>query len=213
MSRTCTFVAAAFLAVLPTTSAHAQIGLGLMAGGSLSNVSGDLPDNTKQALTFVVGGFLHLDVAGFGLNPGLLFARKGFKAPPEGGVTPKATFDYLQVPVVFRIGMPAGNSGRFYIGVGPAIGFKLGCRLSASSGGVSASTDCEDLDLGGGATLGLKSTEISGIGEVGLEFGKLAIGIRADLGLDNIFKVSSGVISVTPDIKTRTISAVVAYRF
>ncbi len=109
--------------------------------------------------------------------------------------------------------MPVGTTGRFYIGVGPAIGLKLGCRFAAASGGVSATTDCDDLDVGGGATLKLKSTEFSGIAETGLEFGKLSIGIRADLGLDDVFEVSSGVLTVTPDVKTRTISAVVAFRF
>lgn len=203
---------AALLALTPLTSAQAQIGFGLMAGGSLSNVSGDLADGTKNTPTFLVGGFMNVNAGGFAVQPSLIFARKGFKTDDIGGITPKSTFDYLQVPLVLRIGMPMGQNSRVYIGAGPAIGIKLACRLTGSGGGISASTDCEDLETDDGG-IELKSTEFSGIGEVGLEFGKFSVGIRADLGLSNIYKVSAGNISVDPDVKTRTISAVAAIRF
>jgi hypothetical protein len=204
--------AAALLALAPLTSAQAQIGFGVMAGGSLANISGDLTDGSKNTPTFVFGGFLDVNAGGFAVQPGLLFTRKGFKIDDIGGITPKSTFDYLQVPLVLRIGMPMGQNGRFYIGAGPAIGIKLACRISGSGGGISASTDCEDLETDDGG-IELKSTEFSGIGEAGVEFGKFSLGIRADLGLSNVYKATAGNISVDPDVKTRTISAVAAIRF
>jgi hypothetical protein len=127
-------------------------------------------------------------------------------------VTPKNTFDYLQVPLVVRIGMPVGSKGRLYIGAGPSIGVKVGCRLSGTSDGISFSTNCDDLSTDEGG-IELKKTEFSGIGEAGLEFGKLSIGVRADLGLSNIYEASPGSLALPADIKTKTISAVVALRF
>lgn len=204
--------AASILAIAPFTSVQAQIGYGAMIGGSLANVTGDLAEGSKNTTTFLVGGFLNVPVGGFAIQPGLLFNRKGFAADDFEGITPKTTFDYLQIPVVARMGMPVGQSGRFYIGVGPALGIKMGCRISASGGGISASTNCDDLETDEGG-IALKSTEISGIGEVGLEFGKFSIGIRGDLGLTNIYKATAGNISVEPDVKSKTISAVAAIRF
>jgi hypothetical protein len=204
-------LAATALIAVPA-SAHAQIGLGVMAGGSLSNVSGDLVTDAKNTGTFLVGGFLNVNAGGFAVQPGLVFARKGFKGEPIEGVTPKNTFDYLQIPLVVRIGMPVGAKGRFYIGAGPSIGVKVGCRLSGSEGGISFSTNCDDLSTDEGG-IELKKTEFSGIGEAGLEFGKLSIGVRADLGLSNVYQATAGSLALPADIKTKTISAVVALRF
>jgi hypothetical protein len=204
-------LAATALLAIPA-SAHAQIGLGVMAGGSLSNVSGDLVTDAKNTGTFLVGGFLNVNAGGFAVQPGLVFARKGFKGDPIDGVTPKNTFDYLQVPLVVRIGMPVGSKGRFYIGAGPSIGVKVGCRLSGSEDGISFSTNCDDLSTDEGG-IELKTTEFSAIGETGLEFGKLSIGVRADLGLSNVYQATAGSLALPADIKTKTISAVVALRF
>ncbi|MBL0179924.1 MAG: PorT family protein [Gemmatimonadetes bacterium] len=212
MRRHLTSLLAATALLAVPASAHAQIGLGVMAGGSFSNVSGDLVTDAKNTGTFLVGGFLNVNAGGFALQPGLVFARKGFKGDPIDGVTPKNTFDYLQVPLVVRIGMPVGSKGRFYIGAGPSIGVKVGCRLSGSSDGISFSTNCDDLSTDEG-WIELKKTEFSGIGEAGLEFGKLSIGVRADLGLSNIYEASAGSLALPADIKTKTISAVVALRF
>ena len=205
-------LAAAALMATPVASAHAQLGLGVMAGGSFSNTSGDFVNDAKSTGTFLVGGFLNVNAGGFAVQPSLIFARKGFKGDPIDGVTPKNTFDYLQLPLVLRIGMPVGSTGRLYIGAGPAIGVKVGCRLSGSADGVSFSTNCDDLSTDEGG-IELKSTEFSGIGEAGLEFGKLSIGVRADLGLSNIYQATAGSLALPADIKTKTISAVVALRF
>lgn len=204
--------AASILAIAPLTSAQAQIGYGAMVGGSLANITGDLAEGSKNTTTFLFGGFLNVPVGELAIQPGLLFNRKGFAADDIEGFEAKTTFDYLQIPVVARMGMPVGQTGRFYIGLGPALGIKMGCRISASFEGVSASTNCDDLESEDGG-IALKSTEISGIGEVGLEFGKFSIGIRGDLGLTNIYKATAGNISVEPDVKSKTISAVAAIRF
>jgi len=120
-------------------------------------------------------------------------------------------------------GIPAGNASTV---TGCTASFNTGIGIVANSGstvtgctartntggGISASTNCDDLDTDEGG-IALKSTEFSGIGEAGLEFGKLSVGIRADLGLSNLYQASAGNISVDPDVKSRTISAVVGIRF
>jgi hypothetical protein len=109
------------------------------------------------------------------------------------------------VPLVLRVGMGSGKT-RLYLGAGPAIGFKLGCSVSATTSSYSGGTDCTD-------AMGAKSTEVSGIVEAGLEFGKLSIGARGDLGITNAFEAVQSGSTSNVNVKTRTVSAVAAIRF
>lgn len=200
------------LALAPLGRAEAQsISLGVMAGASLSTFTGDLVDDAKNHAGFLVGGFARVGLAGFAVEPGIIFTRKGAEAEEIEGVTPTTSLDYLQIPVVLKLGMPLGKA-RFYIGAGPAIGLKLGCKIGAEGGGIDLSTDCDDLE-GEEGGIKPKSTEFSGIAVAGLEFGKFSLGVRADLGLTNVYEAFAGNATVEPSVKTRTLSAVAAIRF
>lgn len=200
------------LALAPLGRAEAQSAqFGLMAGGSLSTFTGDVTDDVKNHATFLVGGFARLGLGGVEVEPGIVFTRKGTKFTEEGTEVTNS-LDYLQIPVVLKIGMPVGATSRFYIGAGPALGIKMGCRFKGSESGFSATVDCDEFsDEEGG--IKPKSTELSGIAVAGLEFGKFAIGLRADLGLTNAYEAFLGDVAVEPDLKTRTISAVASIRF
>lgn len=201
------------LALAPLDRVEAQSAqLGLMAGASLATFTGDVTDDLENNTTFLVGGFARLSAGGFTIEPGLAFTRKGTKFS-ESGAEVKNNLDYVQVPVVFTIGAPIGSGARFYMGAGPALGIKVGCTFRGSVEGFSASTDCEEFEDGDEGGIRPKSTEFSGIGVAGVEFGKISIGLRADIGLTNAYDVFLGDLSVEPDLKTRTLSAVVAVRF
>ncbi len=200
------------LAVAPLGRVHAQAPqFGLTAGVSLATLTGDVTDDLENNTTFLVGGFAAFQRGGLTIEPGVFFTRKGTKFS-ESGAEVKNNIDYLQIPVLFKLGAPIGNASRAYFGVGPAIGFQLGCTFVGSAVGVSASVDCEDFnDADGGLTT--KSTEFSGIGVAGIEFGKFAIGLRADLGLTNIYGAAVGNVDFESDLKTRTLSLVGSVKF
>jgi hypothetical protein len=176
-----------------------------MGGVSSANFTGEFAKETKSMTTFLFGGFASMEHGDFIVQPGLIYIRKGAK-DNQMDVDAKLTLDYIQIPVIVRIGMPVGDNARFYLGAGPAVGFKMGCKVKGTDQGVSVSFDCDDPDLG----LPAKSTEFSAIGEAGMEFGKFAVGIRADLGLTESFK-DTGDPSNTG--KTKTLSLVGAIHF
>lgn len=205
----------AALAAAPLAPAEAQSAqFGLLAGGSLSTFTGDLVDDAKNYSSFIAGAFVRLEFMGFAVEPGAFYTRKGAKLPDTEGVSATNALSYMQVPVVLKLGMPLGSSSRFYIGGGPAIGFKLSCKFKASADGISASTDCEDLEDLTGDLIQAKSSEMSAIAVAGVDLGKFSLGVRADLGLTNVYEAfASGGTTVEPEVKTRTISAVASIRF
>ena len=202
----------AALAVAPLATAAAQgAQLGLEAGVSMAKLTGDVTDDLESNTTFLVGAFAAMQRGDLTIQPGLYYIRKGAKFS-ESGAEVKNNIDYLQIPVLFKFSAPMGMSSRFYIGAGPAVGFQLSCKFVGSAAGLSASTDCEDFnDDEGGLTT--KSTEFSGIGVAGLEFGKFAVGLRADIGLTNVYGAALGDVDLDGDLKTSTLSLVGSIKF
>lgn len=202
----------AALTVAPLATAAAQAPqFGIEAGVSMAKLTGDVTNDLESNTSFLVGGFADFQRGDLTIQPGVYFTRKGMKFS-ESGAELKNNLDYLQIPVLFKYGAPMGTSSRFYIGAGPAIGFQLGCKFVGSAFGLSASTDCEDFnDDEGGLTT--KSTEFSGIGVAGIEFGKFAVGLRADIGLTNVYGASVGDLDLDGDLKTQTLSLVGSIKF
>jgi len=192
----------AALAGAPLRPAGAQlISFGLMAGGSLSTFTGDFAADVKNNAGFIAGGFVRVGALGFAVQPGLYYTSKGAKSSDFSETTgdgSKTKLDYIQIPLVLRISM-----GPLYVGAGPAIGLKISCH-NVPAGGESA--DCGD-------AFGSKSTEVSGIAEAGLQFGKFSLGARADIGITNAIEAIQSGSADNVTYKTRTVSAVAAIRF
>ena len=190
------------LVAVPAHRAEAQsISFGVLAGGSLSTFTGDLVADVKNNAGYIVGGFVRLGAMGFAVQPGLYYTMKGAKSEDfseSTGQGSKTSLDYIQVPVVLRLHM-----GPLYFGGGPAIGINLKCMNTVGS---AAAVDCGDAE-------GVKSTEISGIAEAGIEMGKISLGLRGDLGLSNAMEAIQSGNASNIGVKTRTVSAVLMYRF
>jgi hypothetical protein len=124
---------AALLALAATPSAHAQsIRFGLKAGANLSNLSGDLVNQSQYNNRF---GFHGGVMVNFGLandlisiQPEVLYSQKGFKYADQSytvlGNTYRNTgsvrYDYLDVPVLVRLKV----SGVFFE-VGPQYSYLM----------------------------------------------------------------------------------------
>jgi hypothetical protein len=178
-----------------------SISFGVLAGASLSTFSGDLIKDAKSNAGLIVGGFVRLGALGFSVQPGLYYTAKGAKTSDfseTGNTGSKTTLDYIQIPLVLRLRM-----GPLYVGGGPAVGIKLKCMNAIGAG---SNADCND-------AAGAKSTEISGIGEAGIEFGKISLGLRADLGLTNALEAVQSGSTANLGVKTQTLSAVLMVRF
>ena len=201
--RSCWYVVpmVAAMAAAPIHHADAQlVSFGVMAGLSQSTFTGDALQDAKNA-GFIAGAFVRLGALGFAVQPGVYYTAKGAKTSDFSettGVGHKTTLDYIQIPIVIRI-----HLGPLYVGGGPAIGLRLSCMNTAGS---AASTACAD-------TAGAKSTEISGILEAGVEFGKFSLGARADIGLTNALEGVQAGSTANVTAKTQTVSAVAGIRF
>lgn len=125
--------AATLLALAAAPAAHAQsIRFGLKAGGSLSNLSGDLTNQSQYNNRFGFHGGVMLN---FGLandfisiQPEVLYSQKGFKYADQSytvlGNTYRNTgsvrYDYLDVPLLVRLKV----SGVFFE-VGPQYSYLM----------------------------------------------------------------------------------------
>lgn len=167
-----------------------------MAGGSLSTFTGNTVSDIKNYAGFIGGAFVQVGFAGFAIQPGLYYTTKGAKASDVGDTPGRQTaLSYLQIPLVLRISV-----GPLYVGAGPAIAINTGCKVTLD-GGVGQCADVGGFDV--------NSTETSGIAIAGLQFGHFSIGARADVAISNAFHQDSGAVN----IRTRTVSAVIALRF
>ncbi len=190
------------LTVVPAHRAEAQlVSFGVLAGASLSTFTGDIASDVKNHAGFIAGGFVRVGAMGFAVQPGVYYTAKGAQTSDFSEATgqgSRTSLDYIQIPIVIRLHM-----GPLYVGGGPAIGIKLSCMNTVGS---DPAVDCAD-------AAGVKSNEISGIAEAGIEAGKISLGLRGDLGLTNAMEAVQSGNASTVVVKTRTVSAVLMYRF
>jgi hypothetical protein len=199
----------AALVSVPAQRADAQlISFGVMAGGSLSTFTGDHVSDIKNNTGFIAGAFVRLGALGFAVQPGAYYTTKGAKSSDfseSAGTGSQTKLGYIEIPVVIRLRL-----GPLYVGAGPAIGFKLGCKVTLESSASTGSQDCADASS---TVPGPKSVEYSGVAEAGLNFGKFSVGGRADVGISNAIEAINSNDVNTANFRTRTISLVAAIRF
>lgn len=197
----------ATLAAAPLQRADAQlVSFGVMAGANMSTLTGDFSTDLKNNTGFIAGAFVRIGALGFAVQPGAYYTVKGAKSSDfSDDAGSKTSLDYLEVPLILRIGLPM----HLYVGAGPAVGIKLGCKITEQAVDAGASQDCKDVVDGPD----FKSTEVSGIAEAGIEFRHWSLGARADLGISNVQEAVNGGGAGDLNVKTRTLSAVLAIRF
>jgi hypothetical protein len=156
---------------------------GIKGGLNLANTNGEDVDY-RAGLS--VGAFVSIPAGPMlALQPEALFSQKGEKIGGE-----KSTINYLEVPVLLKLSpsLP-GDMVRPIFFAGPS----LGLLLSAKSGDV----DFKNV---------MKSSDFGLIFGGGVEFGKLSLDARYNLGLSAINKEA-----LANDIKNRAITVMVGY--
>ena len=196
-------VAVLFAASLAVPQASAQgIKLGVKGGVNIADLGGaDAGSSTETKAGFVAGGFAEFMIGDmFAIQPEVLYSQKGAKET-SGGDELKLKLDYIEVPVLLKVNIPIeGSKVHPTVYAGPAVAFKASCKLSGTSGGVSASADCD----AGGADF-VKSTDFGLAFGGGISFdvggAEIGVDVRYTLGLSTIDD------STDPDdIKNRVIS-------
>lgn len=148
--------------LMSATAASAQVGGGIKAGINLASIQGfnDATTSTSQRTGLVAGGFLTFGLSPMiAFQPELLFSMQGTKLHfTSSGVSTDATtaIDYVQLPLLIRVGNNSKDHASFYAIAGPT----LGMLVRANEDGVDIKSDLKKTDVGVVAGVGVTLTRV-----------------------------------------------------
>lgn len=183
----------------PLHAQSSRFSYGGLLGLSFSKAGGeDIGGNSKLVTGTAVGAFATFGFGGMlAVEPQLLMVDKGIKSE-ESGLSVTAKLTYLQLPllvkVLFPIGSPGGVTG--FLFAGPAVAYRVGCRLTLAQDGNELAGDCDNDD----ETDALRSFDSSAIVGLGADVGRATFSIRYDLGLSRLDQSAEA-----NDVKNRSI--------
>lgn len=162
-----------------------NIDLGIKGGVNIANISTNISEfGDNQSKTGFVGGVyssFRFGSGTFALQPEILYSQKGFKTEILS-IDNKLKVNYIEVPVLFKANIRAGDVVRPALYAGPVFSFETGCDFQV---GDLPSVDCDT-----GDALSRNKTDI------GIDFGGnldfmlgsvvLVLDVRYQLGLTNL---------------------------
>ena len=116
------------VALTSSTAAWAQVGGGIKVGVNLATLSGFNDPSTDQRVGITAGGFMTFGLAPLiAFEPEVLFSMQGSKLHfgTSGTIVSSdvtAKLDYVQVPLLLRIGNSGKAGASLYAVAGPALG-------------------------------------------------------------------------------------------
>ena len=210
MRRPTSLVACLFFVALAAApvSAQSKPAFGVTAGVNFATWTGDdVGNGAKRRTGFTGGGMVTLGLSpAIALQTGLRYSQEGTGADLGGGISGSFKVDYLRVPLYLKAGTMLQGSTPIYphLYAGPAVGFKVRCKLEASNGSQSAEADCDDPTV----QAKIKSTDFGLHFGVGVDIGDFNLGGRYELGLTSID--DSG---ANTDVKNSVLAIVGGYTF
>lgn len=200
---------------------EAQLPLDLRGGVNLSEfVGGSLAaDGTtgdrRRGLDLGFG-FTPVRVSSAALAVEVYYRQKGAKglsqlADPGSAGTLEIGLDYVEVPVLLRVGIPLTGGLGLYLQGGPAFAWRIDCGIQAASGGGQITPDCDDIS-GENLESTLRDYEQGIVGGAGLEF-RFPRGMGA-VTLDG--RLVRGLTRITEDEdspKNQSVSLMLGYSF
>lgn len=162
---------------------QAQNVLGFGVGASIAKVGGDIGDDLDESrvgitasasITFPLSGNL-------GLQIGAGYTEKGGEGDIDGG-TGTLRLDYIDVPVLLRLGIPSAGPLAAHGYLGAALGFESKCEVEGSEGGVSFTVDCDTFE----GEFERKSVDVGLVGGLGIDY---EIGAQMSLVLDLLYNL------------------------
>jgi hypothetical protein len=204
MSRNAVVLVIAGLLCLPGWARAQEIGIkGGLTFADIPNFGDVLDDEgfeaVKRRTGLVIGGHVGIPLAGlFTLQPEVLYTQRGVEADlPFVDETFKFNLDYLDVPVLLRVGPSSG----FQFLVGPSFNFNTGATIKSEGiveGDEDFKDDVEDVEVG----------LVLGGGYYG---GLLVVEGRYQEGLTNIAKFEE--FEFEEDYRNRSFTLLVGVRF
>ncbi len=183
--------------ILPYEKAQAQARIGIKGGINFANMKYEPQDQTEGVpdansfTSYHVGLIADLPIAmGLSLQPGIMLNSKGSKFEYNSDVvdfTKIVNPIYIDVPVNVLFKPQLGDHTKFYVGLGPYIGFGVGGKVSydAETPLGDAYKD-HDIEFGSDNGDDLKAVDVGGNVLAGFEFGNgLILGAQYGLSFTN----------------------------
>ena len=151
---------------LPAVAAG-QSTVGFLGGLSLATLGGDDAVDLDSRTGLRFGGFFKVPISDvLGVQVGAGFVQKG-ASETELGVDLELKLGYIEIPLLLTLSPSTNGNVGFTFSVGPAVGFKTGCKFSATDAGVTVEADCDDSFV----DFDLKSFEVGAMVGAGLDIG------------------------------------------
>jgi len=203
------FAPAAALVLLAQTAiaqspAGSETRLGPFLGANFTSFGGaDATGSSGHTFLGVGLQVQHALHGGAFLSSGVFYMNRGAEVSDQGIVVVFKEA-YIEVPALVGYEFSQGSSRPYIIG-GAQLGFQTSCKLEATSGGQSASINCDDSSVG----LNMSSTDWAFVGGGGVSFaaghGTIGLDLRYALGMQNI--------ETSSDIKNRGFTVGASYMF
>ncbi|MBS1486413.1 MAG: PorT family protein [Bacteroidetes bacterium] len=173
-----------------------SVGIGIKGGLNFANLSGSqsLSGAYNNRTGYHFGAFALFKLGKIGIQPEILYSKQG-SSYAISTTNFDANFDYINVPILFKLYTVAGIN----LQVGPQLGFASGGQLTSTFNGVTVTKNYSQL---------IKNNDFSLAMGLGwdLPFG-LSIDARYNLGLSN-----NNNTAIAGEIKNQVIMASVGYR-
>ena len=200
---------ATLIGAIACTHAAAQtrsIRGGPVLGLTSAGFGGEDAEESESKVGLLFGGFLSFGISGnFSLETGAFYSQRGAKFTDEG-ITAKLKLNYIEVPAHLTARFPGSGTVTPFVGVGPALGFKVGCSVSFSGGGASVSTDCSEAEDELGSDI--KGVDFGLSGTAGVDIRNIRVALAYFLGLSSIDGSEDGA-----NVKNRVFTLSVGYGF
>ena len=165
---------------------------GIKGGINIATFTGDDVEDAESKIGLVFGGFVSYAVnETFCIQPEVLFTMKGVKFSGQGYDVIQS-LNYIEIPILAKLNIAMDGNAQPNLFFGPAIGLNLSATYKFESDFGDDDGDLEDVSpMDFGIVFG-----------GGVEFGKILIDARYDMGLTSIddssenFKVKNSVISI-----------------
>ncbi len=175
-----------------TSTPGSSLSIGVKGGLALGTIETDDELNLEHRRGITAGLSLMKDLSSsVGLGAEVLWTQRGTR---EVGTGVTMELDYLDVPVLVRVGSSSGNGTRFHVFTGPQAGLRLRARLEGGPTARDLKNEIHPFELAWTAGAGV---EVRGV----------TLDARYTLGLTNVDDSSA-----FDEFTNRTISVMIGYR-
>lgn len=187
------------LMALAASPARALVTFGVKGGLNNSKIvfspAIDMPGQ-KYLQGYCFGAFLSLNFGPIGLQPEVLYSRRGMEAQvlldptdPASLAQARLMLDYIEIPLLVRLNIIPAGPVKFYIFGGPSYGFLQKAKVRMTYMGTSEEEDIKS---------DFRSNALAAVGGLGLDIKipllfKVSVDARYHYGLGNILSEGSSV--------------------